>query len=105
MTCFNDREKGFEGKFSQDQELLFKVKARRNRLLGLWAAEKLGLSGTAAEAFAKDVVEAELEKPDEHVIGKIAREFAAKGVKIGEPQVLDEMKRVAKTASKQITGE
>ena len=58
MTTFDEREKDFEARFKHDQELQFKVKARRNRLLGLWAAERMGLSGDAAQAYAKEVVEA-----------------------------------------------
>jgi hypothetical protein len=105
MTSFSDREKAFEEKFGHDQELLFKVKARRNHLIGLWAAEKLGLAGDAAETYAKAIIDAELERPDEHVVVKIARDFAAKSVHIGEPQVRDELKRLAAAARKQIAGE
>ena len=60
MTTFDKREEGFEKKFALDEELLFKAAARRNKLLGLWAAEKLGLSGADAEAYAKSVVMADL---------------------------------------------
>ena len=63
MTTFDEREKGFEQKFGRDQELAFKVKARRNKLLGLWAAQALGLSGEAAERYAREVLQSDLEKP------------------------------------------
>src|SRR5471032_3419397 len=72
MTTFDKREEGFEKKFAHDEELLFKASARRNKLLGLWAAEKLGLSGPAAEAYAKEVVMADFEEPgDQDVFRKI----------------------------------
>ena len=62
MTTFDKREEGFEKKFAHDEELRFKAMARRNKLLGLWAAEKLGLTGTAAEDYAKSVVKADFEE-------------------------------------------
>ena len=72
MSGFDEREKSFEAKFKQDQELQFKVKARRNKLLGLWAAGKLGLSGAAADAYAKEVVRADFEAPgDDDVLKKV----------------------------------
>ena len=63
MTTFDKREEGFEKQFAHDEELKFKASARRNKLLGLWAAEKLGLSGAQAEAYAKEVVMADFEEP------------------------------------------
>ena len=63
MTTFDKREEGFEKKFAHDEELRFKANARRNKLLGLWAAEKLGLTGDAADAYAKEVVMADFEDP------------------------------------------
>ena len=69
MSTFNDREKGFENKFKHDQEATFKATARRNKLLGLWVAKELGLSGAAAEDYAKSVVVADMEKPgDDDVV-------------------------------------
>src|SRR5262249_3332348 len=65
MTTFDKREEGFEKQFAHDEELRFKATARRNKLLGLWAAQKLGLSGAEAEAYAKAVVVADLEAPGE----------------------------------------
>jgi hypothetical protein len=80
MTTFDERENAFEKKFEHDQELQFKANARRNKLLGLWAAGLLGKSGADAEAYAKEVVEADLEKPgDEDVIGKLVKDLAAGG--------------------------
>ena len=81
MTTFVKREEGFEKKFAHDEELRFKANARRNKLLGLWAAEKLGLSGDAANVYAKDVVMADFEEAgDEDVFRKVRRDLDAKGV-------------------------
>lgn len=103
MTKFDEREKEFEARFKHDQELAFKVTARRNKLLGLWAAKHLGLSGAAAEAYAKEVVAADFIKPgDSDVIEKVATDFAAKGIAIAAPQIGDELKRCEVEARKQI---
>lgn len=78
MTNFDDRQKGFETKFARDAELQFRVTARRNRLLGLWAAERQGLTGDAAAEYAKDVVAADFEEPgDEDVIRKVVADTGA----------------------------
>lgn len=81
MTTFDKREEGFERKFVHDEELRFKGTARRNRLLGMWAAERLGLSGDAAAAYAKEVVMADFEEGgDDAVLRKVRKDFDAKGV-------------------------
>jgi hypothetical protein len=81
MTTFDKREEGFEKKFAHDEELVFKANARRNKLLGLWAAEKLGLSGDAANAYAKEVVMSDFEEAGHHdVFKKIRADLDAKGV-------------------------
>jgi hypothetical protein len=81
MTTFDKREEGFEKKFAHDEELRFKAYARRNKLLGLWAAEKMGVSGPAADAYAKEVVVADFEEAgDEDVFRKVRKDFDAKGV-------------------------
>ena len=81
MTTFDKREEGFEKKFAHDEELRFKANARRNKLLGLWAAEKLGLAGDAAAAYAKDVVMADFEEAgDDDVFRKVRKDLEAKGV-------------------------
>ena len=81
MTTFEKREEGFENKFAHDEELRFKANARRNKLLGLWAAEKMGLSGPAADAYAKEVVVADFEEAgDEDVFRKVRKDFDAKGI-------------------------
>ena len=81
MTTFDKREEGFEKKFAHDEELRFKANARRNKLLGLWAAEKMGLSGPDADAYAKEVVVADFEEAgDDDVFRKVRKDFDAKGV-------------------------
>ncbi len=88
MTTFDKREEGFEKQFAHDEELKFKAGARRNRLLGLWAAEKLGLSGAQAEAYAKEVLLADFEEAGDHdVFRKIRRDFDAKGVNQSDHQI------------------
>ena len=88
MTTFDKREEGFEKQFVHDEELKFKAVARRNRMLGLWAAQKLGLSGAQAEAYAKEVVMADFEEPGDHdVFRKIRRDFDAKGIVQSDHQI------------------
>jgi hypothetical protein len=88
MTTFDKREEGFEKQFAVDEELKFKATARRNKLLGLWAAEKLGLSGDEAEAYAKAVVTADFEEAGDHdVFRKVRRDFDAKGVSESDHQI------------------
>jgi hypothetical protein len=88
MTTFDKREEGFEKQFAHDEELKFKASARRNKILGLWAAEKLGLSGAQAEAYAKEVVLADFEEPgDDDVLRKIRRDFDAKGIDQSDQQI------------------
>ena len=81
MSTFDKREEGFEKKFAHDEELQFKAMARRNKLLGLWAAEKLGKTGADAEAYAKEVVLADFEEAgDNDVLRKVAGDLKAKGI-------------------------
>jgi hypothetical protein len=87
MTTFDKREEGFEKQFAHDEELKFKATARRNRLLGAWAAEKLGLAGPAADAYAKEVVMAAFEEAGDGVVGKIRKDFDAKGVAQSDEQI------------------
>ena len=83
MTTFDKREEGFEKKFAIDEELKFKADARRNKLLGLWVAEQLGLSGEAAASYAREVVAADFEEAgDRDVVHKVTADLAAKGVAI-----------------------
>ena len=88
MTTFDKREVGFEKKFAHDEELRFKASARRNKLLGLWAAEKMGLSGPAADAYAKEVVVADFEEAgDEDVFRKLRKDLDVKGVALSDQDV------------------
>jgi hypothetical protein len=103
MTTFDKREEGFEAKFAHDEEVMFKAQARRNKLLGLWAAEKLGLSGAAAESYAQDVVKADLSKAgDEDVFAKIRADFDAKKVAQSDHQIRRTMDELLQKAVEQV---
>lgn len=103
MRSFDDREKGFEAEFKRDQELAFRVTARRNRLFGAWAAEKLGLPADQVEPYARTVVDADFEKPgDGDVIEKVQKDLAAKGIAMTEPQLRTELDRAAVEAKRQL---
>lgn len=105
MSTFNDREKGFENKFKHDQEATFKATARRNKLLGLWVAKELGLSGAAAEDYAKSVVVADMEKPgDDDVVQKVLADMKAKGLTMTEHRLRAEMTTLMTEARKQLSG-
>ena len=106
MSTFEKRQKGFEGKFAHDQELQFKAEARRNKLLGLWAAEQMGLSGDEADAYAKEVIKADFEEPgDEDVFRKVRGDFDAKGVDQSDHQIRRTMEELMQTAMEQIASE
>lgn len=103
MTTFDKREEGFERKFALDEEQKFKAEARRNRLLGLSVAEKLGLSGDAASAYAKEVIAAEFEEAgDAEVVRKVSRDLAAKGAAITEAQIRVKMDELMAQAAAQV---
>jgi len=88
MTQFNDREKAFENMYARDQEMQFKIVARRNRLLGHWAAKKMGLTEAEAEAYAKDVIRADFEEAgDEDVIRKLLGDLTSAGVEIDDAAI------------------
>lgn len=88
MTTFDKREEAFEKKFALDEEETFKAVARRNKLMGLWAAEKLGKDRAAADAYAREVVATEFEDGgDKAVIRKLMRDLSAEGVAIGEDEI------------------
>ena len=100
---FDDREKGFEGKYKRDQELDFKANARRNKLLGLWVAEQLGLQGPEADMYAKSVVVADFEKPgDDDVIEKVLDDLKAKGITLTEADIKRELARLGPIARQQL---
>ena len=103
MSGFEDREKGFEAKFGHDQETRFKVMARRNRLLGEWAAEQMGLGDDQIDAYAKDVVASDFDKPGEDdVVEKVLGDFTAKGVSITETDLRKKMDELVSIAHEQI---
>jgi hypothetical protein len=103
MTTFDKREEGFEKKFAHDEELRFKANARRNKLLGLWAAEKIGLSGPAADAYAKEVVVADFEEAgDDDVFRKVKKDLDDKKVAVSDEQLRAMMTDLMATAIDQI---
>lgn len=106
MTSFDEREKAFEKKFEKDQELQFKVTARKNKLLGLWAAGLMGKNGADAEAYAKEVVLADFEKPgDSDVIAKLVKDLAAAGKPTDEHAIRKEAEQLAVDAKNQLMTE
>ena len=88
MTTFDDRERAFESQYARDQELQFKVIARRNRLLGLWAAKKMGLTEAEADAYARDVIRADFEEAgDEDVVRKLLGDLTSAGVEVDDAAI------------------
>lgn len=105
MSGFDRRREGFEGKFALDEEQKFKAMMRRDKMVGLWAAEKLGLSGAAAEEYAVATAKSDLKEPgDADIIGKIATDFAARGVAIGADVIRAELEKSWHTAAMQVLG-
>ncbi|MGB6490083.1 MAG: DUF1476 domain-containing protein [Methylovirgula sp.] len=103
MTTFDEREKAYEAKLAHDEELKFKAHVRRNRRLGLWAAEKLGKGGEAAEAYAGALVAVQLEgSGDEAVFGKIRADFHAAGIAQSDHQIRREMQEQLAAATQDI---
>lgn len=106
MTDFNDRERAEEAKFAHDEEMHFRVTARRNRLLGTWAAEKMGLSAVETEAYAKSVVQADFEEAgDEDVIRKLLGDLISAGVDVSEGDVRGALEAKAVEARRALLGE
>jgi hypothetical protein len=103
MVNFDDREKAFESKFKLDEELKFKATARRNKLLGIWAADLMGMSFAEAEDYAKEVVKSDFERPgDEDVLDKVHGDLQAKGLDTSEHVVRKHMDDLMGTAVQQI---
>jgi hypothetical protein len=103
MTTFDKREEGFEKKFAHDEELRFKATARRNKLLGLWVAQKLGMSGADADAYAKEVVQADFEEAGEDdVFRKVRKDLDAKGVSASDQEIKTQMIDLMAQAVQQI---
>ena len=106
MSGFDDRKKGQEAKFAHDAELRFKAEARRNKLLGLWAAEQLGLAGDEANAYASSVVAADFTAPgEEDVFQKVADDLKAKGSSISEATIRAKMAELTAVAQQQVLAE
>ena len=100
---FNDRERDFENRYVHDQELKFRIRARRNKLLGLWAAEKMGLSAESAEQYAAAVVRADFEQPgEEDVFRKIAGDFKGAGLTASEGEIRSKMDELSSIARDQV---
>ncbi|ODA68877.1 hypothetical protein A7A08_00711 [Methyloligella halotolerans] len=106
MASFDDREKSFEKKFAHDEELKFKATARRNKLLGLWAAEKMGLAGDDAQNYAREVVKADFDEPgEEDVFRKVRGDFDAKNIEQSDHQIRRQMQDLLAEAITQIESE
>ena len=105
MNAFDDREKAFEAKFHLDQEMEFKVAIRRDKLLGLWAAEKMGIEGDAAKAYALSVVNVEFDGSDHDAGHKVAHDFMASGLQIPEAEIRHQMTVLLVIAQEQINAE
>lgn len=103
MTTFDDRETAFESKYALDQEQEFKATARRNKLLGLWAADKMGLSSESADQYAAAVVRADFEQPgDEDVFRKVAGDFKGAGLTVSDSELRMKMDELGSVAREQI---
>jgi hypothetical protein len=106
MTQFDNREKAFESKYAHDQELQFKVMARRNKLLGLWAAGEMGLTGDAAAQYAIEVVKSDFQEAgDDDVYRKVKADLDAKQVSVSEHRIRKEMDDLMAVAKHQIASE
>ena len=103
MTQFDDRERAFESKFAHDEEMNFRIIARRNRLLGEWAARKMSLSDEETAAYAKDVVRADFEEAgDEDVIRKVLGDLTAAGVEVTDAEIREALEHKTVDARRQI---
>lgn len=106
MSAFDERQKGQEAKFAFDAEKKFKAEARRNKLLGIWAAELMSLSGDEAKAYAAEVVAADFEEAgDEDVFRKVSSDLKAKGISIGDDVIRQKMDTLVAVANEQIASE
>jgi hypothetical protein len=103
MTTFDRREESFENQFAHDAEMKFRAESRRNKLVGLWAAERLGLTGAAADSYARDVIDTAVAPAGGRaVIHKITADLAAKGISVSEAAIHDKMTELLKVAATQI---
>jgi hypothetical protein len=103
MTTFDDRERAFENRYARDQEMQFKILARRNKLLGHWAARLMGLTDVEAESYAKDVVRADFEEAgDEDVIRKVLGDLTSAGVECDEGRIREALAHKSVEARRQL---
>ena len=106
MTTFDEREKAFEQKYKHDQDMLFRIQNRRNKLLGIWAAELMGLSGSEAESYIKDVIMSDMEKPgDEDVHDKVYADLHAKNIDLSDHRLRKQMDELLVEAKEQVMTE
>jgi hypothetical protein len=103
VTSMKDRQDGFERKFAMDEETRFRAMARRNKMLGLWAAEKLGKSGADADAYAKEVVHADFQEAgDDDVFRKVQADLSAGGQTVSDTEIRSTMDRLLREAAEQL---
>ena len=106
MSGFDEREKSFEAKYKRDQESQFRITSRRNRLLGLWAAQKFGMPDNQKLDYAKEVVLADFEEPgDDDIVRKVLADFSERGLEMDEQKLRKEMIRLMEEAGRQIEAE
>ena len=103
MTQFDDRERAFETKFAHDEDMKFRITARRNRLLGEWAARQMGLTDAESESYAKDVIRADFEEAgDNDVIRKVLGDLTGAGIEIDEETIAEALRNKEIEARRQI---
>jgi hypothetical protein len=106
MTTFDDRQRAFEDKFKHDQDLQFRVVNRRNKLMGLWAASQLGKAGADADAYAKEVVLSDFEKPgDDDILDKVLKDFQAAGIEMSTHRLRKHLEELTAAAKEQVMKE
>lgn len=106
MTTFDEREQAFENKFKHDEELLFRIYARRAKLVGLWAAGQLGLAGADADAYAKRLVDIDFNEPHHHdIVRQVKSDLDAKGLDVSEHRIQREMETQLDIARQQVNAE
>ncbi|MFZ8949992.1 MAG: DUF1476 domain-containing protein [Alphaproteobacteria bacterium] len=106
MSAFDDREKEFEAKFKHDQDIQFKVVARRNRLLGEWAGQEMGLSGEALVTYSKDVVMSDFQQPgDDDVLQKVQADLKAAGIDLEQSRLRKKMDELLQLSKEQVMSE
>lgn len=106
MSTFEDREKAYESKFAHDQELLFKIKAKRNKMLGIWAADILGLESGEANDYSRELVETMVDKSKANaIIERIANDFEEAGVDVSHQEIVNKMEDFFEAARQEVYGD